>query len=198
MSLQKPTWIVEGLMTTVDAVGAVNLAPMGPRVDARWELLLLRPFITALTFANLQATGRGVFHVVDDVHLLAQAAIGAVRPMPALRSTGRGGSQVLVDCCRWYEVEVEAIDASGPRAEIMARVVAAGRVRDFLGLNRAAFAVVEAAIQATRVHLLPRPEVEADLLRWRTLVSKTGSAREQAALDLLEAHLQQAWSEGRP
>jgi hypothetical protein len=197
MSLQEPTWIVEGLMTTVDAAGVVNLAPMGPRVNARWERLLLRPFTTAQTFANLRATGHGVFHVIDDVHLLAQAAIGPVRPMPALRSTRRGGA-VLVDCCRWYEVEVETIVASGPRAEIMARVVASARVRDCLGLNRAAFAVVEAAIQATRVHLLPRAEIEADFDRWRTLVEKTGSAREQSALDLLQTYLEQTWAGGRP
>ena len=59
--------ILEGLVTTLDAVGAVNLAPMGPRVAFQagpdGALLLddfvLRPFRTARTYQNLITTGEG-------------------------------------------------------------------------------------------------------------------------------------------
>jgi hypothetical protein len=189
------SWIVEGILTTTTPDGSVHLAPMGPRVTTQWDRILLRPFQSSTTFANLQRQGQAVFHVSDDVLLLAQAAVGRVTPTPPVVPTQRIRGWRLQDCCRWYEVEVEDIDSTAARALITARVVASGRERDFLGLNRAAFAVVELAIQATRLHLLPRSEIQADLERWQMLVAKTGSPREQAALDLLVTHIRQTWAE---
>jgi len=40
--------------------------------------LRLRPFQTSTTFHNLKRQRAGVFHVVDDVLLLARAAIGPI------------------------------------------------------------------------------------------------------------------------
>src|SRR6478752_2855462 len=59
--------IIEGFLTTISADGTVNIAPMGPIVDEDWRRLLFRPFQSSQTFANLRRTGRGVFHVTDDV-----------------------------------------------------------------------------------------------------------------------------------
>ena len=47
--------------------------PWGRRVDRSITHLMLRPFQTAQTYHNLKATGCGVFHVTDDVNLLARA-----------------------------------------------------------------------------------------------------------------------------
>ena len=62
--------ILEGLVTTVDAYGEVNISPMGPRVDASMSRLVLRPYQTAKTYQNLKRVGEGVFHVTDDVLLI--------------------------------------------------------------------------------------------------------------------------------
>jgi hypothetical protein len=193
--------ILEGVVTTLDAAGAVNVAPMGPTVDfaagPHGELLLgrflLRPFRTSRTYQNLAAHGEGVLHVTDDVLLLARAAIGPVEAptVPAERVRGRR----LLDCCRWYEFRIVARDDSGERARLEAEAVHWGRVRDFFGLNRAKHAVVEAAILATRVGLLPLDEIEADLRRLAPLVEKTGGAAEREAFDLLRAHVAAARGE---
>ncbi|HMP60839.1 MAG TPA: DUF447 family protein [Gemmatales bacterium] len=195
MMLPDRTWIVEGLVTSLDSAGVVNLAPMGPRVGPEFERLLLRPFPGSQTYFNLQATGQGVFHVTDDVLLLARAAIGQVEPPPPLRPASQVRGWVLADACRSHEFEVESMTPTDMRVEVWVRVVGQQRHRDFLGLNRAKFAVVEAAIQATRLHLLPRNEIEADLERWRTLVEKTGAAEEHHALELLESHIRRFWTE---
>ena len=77
--------ILEGIVTTLNDDATLNIAPMGPRVDpgtnlARFEL---RPYRSSTTYHNLKARGEGVFHVTDDVLLLAQTAIGvAVSPAP--------------------------------------------------------------------------------------------------------------------
>ncbi len=67
--------ILEGIVTSQNSAGALNIAPMGPIVDESLTWLHLRPFQTSTTFRNLKETGCGVFHVVDDVLLIAQAAL---------------------------------------------------------------------------------------------------------------------------
>jgi hypothetical protein len=189
--------ILEGIVTTVSEEGVVNVAPMGPRVEpgADPRRLVLRPFRTARTYANLRARGEGVFHVTDDVLLLARAALGLESPPPPLRRAERVQGWALCDACRYYEFRVTACDESGERAEFEAEVVHRGRVRDFFGFNRAKHAVVEAAILATRIGLLPREEIEAEFRKLAVLVAKTGGPQEQQAFALLQEHLRRAEEE---
>jgi hypothetical protein len=187
--------ILEGIITTINADGRPNIAPMGALVDepGREPLarVILRPFPTAVTYANLRRTGQAVFHVTDDVELLARAAIGPLDPLPAMRPAEAVEGRILTDACRWYALRVRRRDDSGPRAEIETEVVDAGRIRDFFGFNRAKAAVVEAAILATRVHLLSPNAILADLARLAVLVEKTGGRAERSAFALLEAYVRQ-------
>src|SRR5437588_8530059 len=154
---------------------------MGPRVDADMRRLLLRPFRTSQTYQNLKAHGEGVLHVTDDVLLVARAAVGALQPPPALLPASRVRGFVLPDACRYYEFRVRSLDDRQERTEIEAEVVHTGRLREFFGFNRAKHAVVEAAILATRIHLLPRDEIEAEYRKLAVLVDKTGGPPEQEA-----------------
>jgi hypothetical protein len=181
--------ILEGLVTTIDADGAMHLAPMGPRVEADWSGFLLRPFPSSQTYRNLKARGQGVLHVTDDVLLLAQAAVGKAPSQPA-RPAERVTGFVLTGACRFYEFEVRSMDESQERVQIRAEVVHRGTLREFFGLNRAKHAVVEAAILATRLHLIPIDEVRAEYRKLRFLVEKTGGPAEHAALDFLTGHLE--------
>jgi uncharacterized protein len=186
--------ILEGIVTTVSPQGDVNIAPMGPRIppgadgSPDWSRFLLRPFQTAQTYQNLSLHGEGVLHVTDDVLLLARAAVTAVLEPPPLRPASRVRGWVLCDCCRYYEFRLTASDSSRERAELQAEVVHAGREREFFGFNRAKHAVVEAAILATRLHLLPREEIEADFRRLAVIVDKTGGPQEHEAFELLRRH----------
>jgi hypothetical protein len=182
--------ILEGIVTTLSDRGTLNVAPMGPMVDNTMARLVLRPFQTSVTYRNLTQHPQGVLHVTDDVLLLAQAAIGQLKPaevptFPASVIQGR----VLQSACRWYEFEVEASDSSQDRAELQARVVHVGRLRDFFGFNRAKHAVVEAAILATRLAFLPRDEILAGFDRLAIPVHKTAGPREQQAFDLLDTYV---------
>ena len=187
--------ILEALVTTLDAAGAPHLAPMGPQVSADFTHLTLRPFPTSHTYQNLLSHGEGVLHVTDDALLLAQAAIGAA-VVPPCRPAACVKGFVLADCCRYFEFRVTSVDASAPRVCIEAEVVHSGRVRDFFGFNRAKHAVVEAAILATRLHLLPLAEIANEFAKLRVIVGKTGGPDEHAAMDLLEAKLRQAETAG--
>jgi hypothetical protein len=184
--------ILESLVTTLDADGGPHLAPMGPRVAANWSRFTLRPFPTSQTYQNLLRHGEGVIHITDDALLLAKAAIGVITEMPPVRAAGRVRGFVLADCCRYFEFIVRSVDTSGERVVIDAEVIHTGRGRDWFGFNRAKHAVVEAAILATRLHILPLAEVAAEFAKLRVIVSKTGGADELAAMDLLEAKLREA------
>ena len=70
-----------------------------------------------------------------------------------------------------------------------AEVVHAGRLRDFVGFNRAKHAVVEAAILATRTAFIPREEIETEFRKLAVTVEKTGGPQEQEAMAFLWTHL---------
>jgi len=170
----------------------LNIAPMGPIVDDRFATFVLRPFKTSTTYQNLKATGAGVFHVTDDVLLIARAAVGRVvagdavpvRPAEAVEGL------VLSGACHCYELEVTALDDRDDRTRIEARVVASASMRLFAGFNRARHAVLEATILATRLFLSGADPVLAEYDRLQTIVDKTGSRREHEAMNLLRDHVE--------
>jgi hypothetical protein len=181
--------ILEGIAVTLDAAGQANIAPMGPRVDRSITRLMLRPFQTAQTYHNLKATGCGVFHVTDDVNLLARAAVGRLEPLPSLVSLDNFPCPRLADACRWFAFRVQSLDDSAERTTIDCRVVAHGELRPFFGFNRAKHAVVEAAILATRVGILPDDDIRRELSRLAIPVQKTAGTQEQIAFDFLREYI---------
>jgi len=181
--------ILEGIVTTTAADGTIHIAPMGPRVEPDMKRFLLRPFRTAQTYRNLKEHGEGVFHVTDDVLLLARAALGPVEPLPPLLPAERLNGHILQHACRYYEFRVVALDEREERACLEAEVVHAGRLRDFVGFNRAKHAIVEAAILATRTAFLPWADIAAEFCKLAVIVEKTGGPQEHQAMAFLRAHL---------
>lgn len=188
--------ILEGIVTTTDRGGTLNVAPMGPIVDEAMSRFVLRPWNTSRTYENLRQHPEGVFHVVDDVLLLARAAIGAVEPPLEMFPAKAVKGQVLAGACRWYEFRVVTLDDREERTRIETEVVARGRLRDFFGFNRAKHAVVEAAILATRAHILPRAEIREQFARLLPLVEKTGGDQEHRAFQLLLDYVNDQEREG--
>jgi hypothetical protein len=193
--------ILEGIVTTVSAAGEVNIAPMGPHVEVdaatgAWTRVVLRPFLTAQTYANLKGNGEGVLHVTDDVLLLARSALGALDPLPELRPAARVHGWVLANACRYHEFRVVSCADQSERACFEVEIVHTGRLRDFFGFNRAKHAVVEAAILATRTAFLPLDQIESEYRKLAVLVEKTGGPQEHEAFDFLRRHLEQVQSSG--
>jgi len=181
--------LLEGIVTTLDAEDKPHIAPMGPIVSADFNWLLLRPFRTSTTFANLKRSGQGVLHVTDDVELLARSAVGRIDQMPRLVRAEAVEGVILADACRWYAFRVESLDDRDERTKIVARVVDRGRLRDFFGFNRAKHAVVEAAILATRIGILDAAYIRSELARLAVLVEKTGGRQERQAFEFLGQHV---------
>ena len=181
--------ILEGIVTTQNTEGIINVAPMGPIVDATMQTFVLRPFQTSTTYQNLKQTNVGVLHVTDDVLLLACAAIGKLNDVPETQPAERINGVVLKTACRWYEFKVTSLDDHEERTRIECKVVHAGRLRDFFGFNRAKHAVIEAAILATRVHLIPADEIRAEFERLSVPIEKTAGPQEREAFALLSEYV---------
>ncbi|WP_437187913.1 DUF447 domain-containing protein [Planctomicrobium sp. SH668] len=183
--------ILEGLCTTRNADGATNVAPMGPIVDRELTSFHFRPFQTSTTYSNLAATRCGVFHVTDDVEMIARAALGELKELPPFHVAECIDGSVIVNACRWYEFEVVSIDDSQMRTEIATRVVNSGVIRDFWGFNRAKHAVLEAAILATRLHLVEAANIRQEMARLAVIVDKTAGEQEERAFAFVNDYIQQ-------
>jgi uncharacterized protein len=154
------------------------------------EEIVIKPFIETTTFQNLQATRAAVVNLTDDVMLFAQGAIANVQFPAAPAQVVRG---VVIDAaCSWREVELRSLDATPPRARIVTRVVHRGVRREFIGFNRARHAVLEAAILATRTHLLPADEIRDEFARLQVIVDKTAGPHEREAMALLTDYVRRA------
>ena len=177
--------ILETIVTSVAEDGTVNCAPMG--VEWGEETIVLKPFLETTTYRNLVATRAAVVNLIDDVRVFARAAIANPQypTVPATVVTG----VVLADCCSWREVQVRSIDSTPPRSRVDTAVVHHGMRREFIGFNRARHAVLEAAIYATRLHMLPRAFVESELARLQVIVDKTAGAQEFEAMAVITEHV---------
>lgn len=203
--------ILESIVTTVAADGQVNIAPMGPVVTSPTAMqngngttdpgFVLRPFEGSRTFENLMATRCATIHVTDDAALFSRAAVGRIDASPSLvrmlnvaDATSINASQtapetaswaILRHCHRWFAVEVTDITESPPRYEMQCRVVDSAIEAPFFGFNRAKHAVIEAAILATRTHLIAADEVHTQLDALRPLIDKTAGQAERSAFESL-------------
>jgi hypothetical protein len=177
--------IIESILTSMAPDGSINFAPMG--VEWGELTIVIKPFLETATFRNVRETGVAVVNLTDDAMLFAQGAISSPQfpwvPAAAIRGA------VLEAACSWRELEVVSIDDTPPRSRIEARVVHAGTRREFLGFNRARHAVLEAAILATRTHLLPPDEIRESFARLQVIVDKTAGPREQEAMSMLTAYV---------
>lgn len=177
--------IVETIFSTMDEAGKPNFAPMG----LVWgeEFITVLPFRNTRTFRNLATSGYGVANLSDDVLAYVRCALyKEVLPNFPARAV-RGA--VFSGTCSWRELEVVSKDGSGNRAELRCRVLYKGRQKDFLGFCRAANAVIEAAILATRPQLYERRILNEKLKYYMKIVEKTGSDSEKQAIQFVQEYV---------
>lgn len=184
--------IIETIVTTMAVDGTVNCAPMGVdwNPDVAPDAIVLKPFLETATYRNVSVTRAAVVNLIDDVRVFARAAISnpAYETVPAQVVRG----VVLAEACSWRELEVTSIDSTPPRSRIETRTVHRDVRREFIGFNRARHAVLEAAIYATRVHMLARDFLLSEVDRLQIIVDKTAGPREFEAMALLTEYIRSA------
>jgi hypothetical protein len=161
--------IRETIITTVDGEGRVHIAPLGIIADGeRW---ILAPFRPSKTLDNLRAVGFAVANHTDDVRVYAGCLTGrrdwatvacADSPVPRLEH-----------CLAHMTLRVARVDDDEMRPRFHCEVTSLVSHAPFAGFNRAQAAVIEAAILASRLHLLPRDRIEREIAALEVVVAKT-------------------------
>ena len=175
--------IRETIVTTVDAGGRVHIAPLGIIADGgRW---ILAPFRPSKTLDNLRVVPFAVANHTDDVRIYAGCLTGrrewatvACEETPAPR---------LKDCLAHMSLRVVDVGEDEMRPRFHCEVVRSVSHAPFAGFNRAQAAVIEAAILASRLHLLPRDKIEREIAALEIVVGKTAGPNEQTAWNWLRS-----------
>ena len=174
-------YIRESILTTVDGDGDVHIAPLGIIQDG--EHWIIAPFRPSRTLDNLLMNPVAVASYTDDVRIFAGCLTGrkewpivSIKDCPVPRLASALAHSVL-------EV-VETLDDE-VRPRFRCQVVSEETHAPFLGMNRAKAAVLELAILVSRLNMLPREKIEAELAYLRIAVDKTAGPEEHEAWDWL-------------
>jgi hypothetical protein len=168
--------IRETIVTTVDATGAIHIAPLG--LIAEGDGWIIAPFRPSTTLDNLRAVPHAVANHVDDVRIFAGCLTGR-RDSPTV-ATGGPVPRLEAAITHW-ELSVDRIEEDAERPRFHAHIEKAVAHAPFPGFNRAQAAVIELAILTSRLDRLPRDKVEREIDYLRLAVEKTAGPREEEA-----------------
>ena len=170
--------IRECIVTTLGPDGTAHIAPIGVIVESAG--LVIAPFRPSATLDNLTARRQAVVNYTDDVRIFAGCISGKKREWPTRRAERIEGA-VLEAALAHEELELAEIREDAQRPRLLCRTVHAVNSAPFRGFNRAQSAVIEAAILASRLSLLPREKVEREIAYLTIAIEKTAGPRETEA-----------------
>ncbi|HML93533.1 DUF447 domain-containing protein [Methyloceanibacter sp.] len=173
--------IRECIVTTQSAEGRVHIAPLG-LIEAG-EGWVIAPFRPSTTLDNLRSTPFAVANFTDDVLVFAGCLTGK-KDWPTRPAEHVSGA-VLEGALSHLELAVESVEEDELRPRFHCRIVHEGNHAPFKGFNRAQAAVIETAILASRLKMLPREKVETELAYHQIAVEKTAGPREHEAWRIL-------------
>ena len=185
--------IRETIVTTVNPAGDVHIAPLGIIADG--DGWIIAPFHPSTTLDNLRATPFAVANYTDDVRVFAGCLTGRnLWPTTASQSVP---VPRLVDTLAHAELAVTRITEDEQRPRFHCRVVRLDSHAPFRGFNRAQAAVIEAAILASRLRMLPREKVESEMAYLEIAVGKTAAAAELEAWSWLTEKIRAYYENAR-
>lgn len=182
-------YIRESIITTADRSGKVHIAPIG--IIAEKDGWVIAPFRPSVTLDNLADVPFAIANYTDDVRIFAGCLTGR-KDWPTVAVEGFSVPR-LAAALAHSVLEVESIDDDGVRPRHFCRVVREETHAPFTGFNRAKGAVLELAILVSRLKMLPRDKIEAEIAYLSIAIEKTAGAGEKEAwgwlMQRVEAHL---------
>lgn len=175
--------IFEVVITTCTPPGPVHVAPMGVRYVG--NDVVLKPFRPSRTLDNVLATRTAVLNIVTDVRVFAGCVTGR-KSWPTAAAGGGHGAVRLA--CAHAHVLLQLVDVQEDAQRPVLRLARVHEVQHspLAGFNRAQAAVVEGAVLASRLHLLPREKVETEMAYLQIAIDKTAGPEELEAWTWLQ------------
>jgi uncharacterized protein len=169
--------IRETIVITADRDGRAHVAPLGLIADG--DDWIIAPFRPSTTLDNLQAVPFATANYTDDVRVFAGCLTG--RHDWSTVASGVVPVPRLADTLAHAELAVTGVTEDPQRPRFRCRVVQLTSHAPFRGFNRAQAAVIEAAILVSRLHRLPREQIERELAHLEVAIGKTAGERESTA-----------------
>lgn len=181
------TYIRETIVTTVSAEGRVHIAPLG--IIAQDDGWVIAPFRPSTTLENLAAVPFAIANYTDDMRIFAGCLTGrrewpvvAIEDCPVPRLQAALSHSVL---------QVVSVEQDETRPRYFCKVVAEAMHAPFTGMNRARAAVLELAILVSRLHMLPKEKIDAEIAYLTIAIEKTSGPEERQAWDWLMERVNQ-------
>ena len=184
--------IRECIVTTVSAESRPHIAPLGLIADG--EGWIIAPFCPSTTHDNLRAIPHAIANFVGDARLFAGCLTGR-KDWPLLPT--RGPIPRLAAALSHSVLAVTRVSEHEQRPRFHCRVVETVTHRPFPGFNRAENAVLECAILVSRLHMLPKEKVMAELAYLEIAISKTAGPDEAEAWGWLMAKIDDFYADGQ-
>ncbi|MFC7400482.1 DUF447 domain-containing protein [Chelatococcus sp. GCM10030263] len=175
-------FILETVVTTRNADGSHHLAPYGLIQDG--EGYVIAPFHPSPAIENLRRRPFAAAAAPVDLRVIAGAVTGR-RDWPTVACETIDLVR-LADAFGHMELAVESVTEDALRPRFRCKVVHSASHLPFVGYNRAQAAIIEGAILSTRLDLLPREKIEAEMAYLRIAISKTAGPVEQEAWGWIE------------
>jgi uncharacterized protein len=173
--------IFETIITSIDADGSPHVTPFGVRHEA--DLIVIAPFKPSITLDNILVTKCAVMNLTDDVRIFAGTLTNR-QPWQLVQASKIKGYR-LADCLAHVELELVEVRDDALRPQLVMQKIASQNHHPFAGFNRAQAAVIELAVLASRLRMLPREKIQTEIQYLQIAIDKTAGEREKQAWDWL-------------
>lgn len=179
--------IYETIIVSTDIEGIAHVTPFGVKHEG--DLIVISPFKPSKTLDNILASETATMNLTDDVRIFAGAL--TKRKTWRLQSTNKITGFRLDDCLTHVELKLKSVRDDAERPQLVMEKVETQLHKGFDGFNRAQAAVIELAVLASRVHMLPFEKVQSELKYLQIAIDKTAGERELEAWGWLTEKINQ-------
>jgi len=189
--------IFETIIISVDLAGKPHVTPFGVKYEKQGEDMhvVISPYKPSTTLNNILATKCATMNLTDDVRVFA-GAICKKQNLPTLQANNHAGYR-LSDCLAHVELELFEVRDDVTRPQLVMKKIAEFNHKAFAGFNRAQAAVVELAVLASRLHMLPREKIQTEISYLQIAIDKTAGERELEAWGWLMEKIEQFYLENQ-
>jgi uncharacterized protein len=193
--VSKDAMIFETIVTSVDEAGNPHATPFGVKHEGAGDdmRIVISPFKPSTSLNNILATKCAVLNLTDDVRVFA-GALTKRQPWQLVEANQVKGFR-LADCLAHVELALVDVRDDATRPALVMKKVAEFNHKPFAGFNRAQAAVVELAVLASRLYLLPREKVQTELQYLQIAIDKTAGEREIEAWTWLNEKINNFYTE---
>ena len=178
--------ILESIVTTTNLNGEAHMAAFGLRETPDGKFIIA-PFKPSTSLENMLRTKSAVVSWTDDVRAFAGVITG--RKLHPMNKASVVQGWVLNSALSHVELSLVSVVDHADRPELTFEVVHSKTHAPFKGFNRAQGAVLEAAVLASRLHMLPAEKIKAELAYLSIAIDKTAGWREREAWGWLMAKI---------